>query len=253
MLVNGDAERLRLLLSNGLPVLIETWLIPEPNDGMGHYRLLTGYDDAAQEWIAYDAYVSAGLKQGEPYAGIRLPYAETAALWQVFNRPYLLVYTRRKSQLVASILGGCRGWRADVAASRARKPRQEIAATILTTPSPGSISATRSWRWHVTTRPPPPMTRHGCWACPGGCCGTSSGHSGRISRPGRFQEVLALADCHPAPRPTRSKNCTIWQGQALLGAGRGAAAQASFRRALEINPNYRPAADALARVRRQAA
>ena len=39
---HGDADRLRLLLSNGLPVLIETRLEPHPNDGMGHFRLLTG-------------------------------------------------------------------------------------------------------------------------------------------------------------------------------------------------------------------
>ena len=33
--VNGDAERLKGLLAAGLPVLIETWYEPKPNDGMG--------------------------------------------------------------------------------------------------------------------------------------------------------------------------------------------------------------------------
>ena len=32
----------------GVPVLIETWHEPKPNDGMGHYRLLVGFDDAAR-------------------------------------------------------------------------------------------------------------------------------------------------------------------------------------------------------------
>jgi hypothetical protein len=50
--VNGDADRLKRLLSAGVPVLLETWYEPKPNDGMGHYRLLVGYDDAAREWIA---------------------------------------------------------------------------------------------------------------------------------------------------------------------------------------------------------
>ena len=50
--VNGSPEILRQLVSAGVPVLIETWYEPKPNDGMGHYRLLIGFDDAAQEWIA---------------------------------------------------------------------------------------------------------------------------------------------------------------------------------------------------------
>ena len=39
---------LRSCLRQDVPVLIETWHEPKPNDGMGHYRLLVGYDDAAQ-------------------------------------------------------------------------------------------------------------------------------------------------------------------------------------------------------------
>ena len=45
--VNGNALRLKALLSAGIPVLVETWYEPKPNDGMGHYRLIVGYDDAA--------------------------------------------------------------------------------------------------------------------------------------------------------------------------------------------------------------
>ena len=54
--VQGDAERLRRLIGAGVPVLIETWHEPKPNDGMGHYRLLVGFDDAAGQWIAYDSF-----------------------------------------------------------------------------------------------------------------------------------------------------------------------------------------------------
>ena len=37
-------------------MIVETWHEDEPNDGMGHYRLLTGYDDAAQHWTAFDSF-----------------------------------------------------------------------------------------------------------------------------------------------------------------------------------------------------
>ncbi|MEZ4580332.1 MAG: hypothetical protein R3A10_01530 [Caldilineaceae bacterium] len=36
-------------------MLVETWH-EAGNDGLGHYRLLTGYDDARNVWIAYDTY-----------------------------------------------------------------------------------------------------------------------------------------------------------------------------------------------------
>lgn len=96
---------MRLFLSNGLPVLIETWLELHPNDGMGHYRLLTGYDDAEQMWIVYDSYVSQGLKKGDPYQGILLPYADVGSLWRVFDDTYLLVYRDKQAPLVAAVLG----------------------------------------------------------------------------------------------------------------------------------------------------
>ena len=107
MRVNGNADEARLFLSNGIPFLIETWLEPKPHDGMGHYRLLTGYDDATQNWVAYDAYVSTGLVNDQPdhYQGIYLPYAETEHLWAVFNHTYLLIYPAVQEPLVRSILG----------------------------------------------------------------------------------------------------------------------------------------------------
>ena len=106
MRVNGDRDLMRLLLSNGIPVLIETWLEEDPNDGMGHYRLLTGYDDAEQYWIAHDSYVDTGLFSSlRSYRGIRLDYAATEQLWSVFNHTYLLIYTdaqTAKSRLESS-------------------------------------------------------------------------------------------------------------------------------------------------------
>ncbi len=103
--VNGDTDRLKLLLSNGIPVLIETWLVPEPNDGMGHYRLLTGFEDESQTWIAYDSYISTGIDPNQPYRGISLPYAEVDKFWPVFNYTYVLIFTNEQAELVESILG----------------------------------------------------------------------------------------------------------------------------------------------------
>ncbi|MCB0251347.1 MAG: C39 family peptidase, partial [Anaerolineae bacterium] len=42
--IDGDTEQLRQFINAGIPVLIETWL--DHDGGMGHYRLVTGYDDS---------------------------------------------------------------------------------------------------------------------------------------------------------------------------------------------------------------
>jgi tetratricopeptide (TPR) repeat protein len=102
---NGDAGLLRLLLSNGLPVIIETWHEPEPGNGMGHYRLLVGYDDASATWLVYDSYDTVGLVSAEPYGGIRLPYDETMSLWEAFGRVYVVIYDEGRAPLAESILG----------------------------------------------------------------------------------------------------------------------------------------------------
>lgn len=103
-LVNGDSDLLRTLLSNGFPVLLETWYEREPGDGIGHYRLLVGYNDATQAWTIFDSLDSTGLVTAEPYAGIRMSYSQLANLWKVFNRAFVLLYPSEKAALAEAIL-----------------------------------------------------------------------------------------------------------------------------------------------------
>lgn len=107
--VNGDAERLRLLLSNGIPVIVETWESDDPNNlaaGFAHFRLITGYDDARQVWIAHDPYFARDLVNATgAYAGMVVPYAYADQMWQVTNRKYVVIYPDRLAPVVQSILG----------------------------------------------------------------------------------------------------------------------------------------------------
>jgi tetratricopeptide (TPR) repeat protein len=77
-----DQLLLKRLLHAGMPVIVETWFIPEPDEEMGHYRLLTGYDDTARQFTTQDSY------QGPDQT---LPYEELEELWRVFNRVYVVV------------------------------------------------------------------------------------------------------------------------------------------------------------------
>jgi tetratricopeptide (TPR) repeat protein len=91
-----DIGVLKVLLSNGYPVIVETWFIPEPGDEMGHYRLLTGYDDGPQQFAAQDAY--AGPHQV-------IGYAQLDGLWKVFNRVYVVVTEAERAGELRALLG----------------------------------------------------------------------------------------------------------------------------------------------------
>jgi tetratricopeptide (TPR) repeat protein len=107
--VNGNADLLRLFLSNGIPVVIETWESDDPanlRDGFAHFRLVTGYDDARQVWIVYDPYLRRNLVNPQgAYQGMYVPYARADQLWRVTNRKYVVFYPTEKTAIVQSILG----------------------------------------------------------------------------------------------------------------------------------------------------
>lgn len=102
-LMNGSPETMRLLLSNGFPVMLQTWLEEDPNDGMGHFRFLVGYDDGGAEWIVSDPYVSEGVDS--PYAGIRIPNDEFIKHWLVFDNIYILIHRAEDGAPIEAIIG----------------------------------------------------------------------------------------------------------------------------------------------------
>jgi hypothetical protein len=248
LLVNGDADRLRLLLSNGLPVLVETWLEDEPGDGMGHYRLLVGYDDTRREWIAYDSYAQHNLRNPDPngvYQGITLPYDEFAALWQVFNRAYLLVYPPSQTQLVQNILGSdvepAQMWqRAFGVAQRtaAQQPDDPFAWFNL-----GSDLVALG-RYEEAAAAYDEARRLGL---PWRMLWYQFGPFVAYAETGRHHEVIALADATIATTSS-VEELFYWRGQGLAALGDLGGAQSSWQRALELNPRYAAAASAIQAV-----
>lgn len=91
----GSMAQLKEFLSNGTPVLVETWLVHD-GDGLGHYRLITGFDDAAGQFITEDSL--SGPQ-------VTVAYDQFDADWRVFNRLYLVVYPAEQEGLIRSIIG----------------------------------------------------------------------------------------------------------------------------------------------------
>lgn len=82
--VNGDIEILMVLVSNGIPVIVQQWL-ERPHDKVlvGHYRVVRGYDRGAGTIIVND-----------PYKGAQLSFSFELfdERWRAFNRRYIPVY-----------------------------------------------------------------------------------------------------------------------------------------------------------------
>jgi tetratricopeptide (TPR) repeat protein len=98
--VGGDLKLLKRLIASGYPVIVEkgpyfrdisyriTW--------MGHYQLLTGYDDATGIFIAQDSYINANYEQ---------PYADLVDEWRSFNYTYVVVFPENERNDVLNLLG----------------------------------------------------------------------------------------------------------------------------------------------------
>lgn len=91
----GTVDMLKLFLSNDLPVIVETWF-EHDGDEMGHYRLVTGYDEQTQQIITFDSYNGPN---------VRLNYEEFTELWRVFNYLYVVSYPPEQTDVVTAIIG----------------------------------------------------------------------------------------------------------------------------------------------------
>ncbi|PKO06164.1 MAG: hypothetical protein CVU41_08630 [Chloroflexi bacterium HGW-Chloroflexi-3] len=93
----GDLDLIKRLIAAGFPVLIEIGHHP-PNDWwMGHYVVVSGYDDARSVLITQDSLIMPDL----PVAYMDL---ETR-WWRDFNFVYLVAYPTERENELASILG----------------------------------------------------------------------------------------------------------------------------------------------------
>ncbi len=94
--VGGTTGKLKLFLANGYPVVIETGYELPDVGWVGHYLLITGYDDAEGVFITQDA--TAGSNQ-------KVPYEKIDKYWQQFNRLYIVVFPPDKIDAINAILG----------------------------------------------------------------------------------------------------------------------------------------------------
>ncbi|GIW57438.1 MAG: hypothetical protein KatS3mg083_383 [Candidatus Dojkabacteria bacterium] len=91
---NGSIDLLKNFIANDIPIVVRTWL--HPNEDIGHFRIVRGYDDKRRVIIQDDSYEGPNLEYS---------YETFLQMWKPFNYGYILVYPREKEATVRAILG----------------------------------------------------------------------------------------------------------------------------------------------------
>jgi tetratricopeptide (TPR) repeat protein len=93
----GDLQLLKTFLANGFVVIVEKGFEGAGFNGwMGHYEVISGYDDATQQFTAQDSYIMPNLP---------VSYADMEQYWRHFNYTYIVIYPPEREQEVMDILG----------------------------------------------------------------------------------------------------------------------------------------------------
>jgi len=90
----GDIEVIKRLLSGGFPVLLERGHTDDDDGWMGHYSIVTAYDDSTQTVQIPDTLLGM----------MSMTYAELERDWWHFDGIYLMVYPAEREQEVLTLL-----------------------------------------------------------------------------------------------------------------------------------------------------
>ena len=232
--VNGTPELIKELLRANVPVLIEKGFEPEEDLGwMGHYELIVGFNDLKQEFIAMDSYLG-------PYQSV--PYDQFDKYWRQFNRTYLLIYPNDKAEQVTAIAGAqlddATMWAGSLATAQqeaAANPDDPFAWFNLGT----SYVALQDWPNAAAA-----YDHARQLGLPWRMTWYQFGWFDAYLRAGRYADVLALADATIKITPD-IEEMFYYKGMALKALGNFDEARSQFELALQHNPNFEPAQQAL--------
>jgi tetratricopeptide (TPR) repeat protein len=253
--VGGTLERLKALVRAGFPPIAETWYVRDARDQLGHYRLIVGYDDDAQQFITYDSLHGPDVTIG---------YQEMDELWRVFNRTYLVVYAPEQWEALAAVLGSDGSTElAEVLDDAAMYERAlETAQFEVANPPQSCIAYANcadwvTFSWFNVGSSLTSLGRH-AEAVPAYDQARQLGLHYRMLwyqfgpyesyyMAGRYDDVITLADATLATTNNLEESY-YWRGMARLAQGDADGARADFKAALRYHENWSPAVVALAQM-----
>jgi tetratricopeptide (TPR) repeat protein len=248
----GDLNLIKSLIAAGFPVLIEKGtFIHETATGrlswMGHYNLMTGYDDGQQTFIVQDAYFAADYP---------IAYDLIEDEWRGFNNVFMVVYSPAEEAHLKAVLGV---WR-DVSASvqvAARTAYDEISTTAeldqffawynlgssmqLSGDSRGAVGAFDTAFQFYPALPAERRPFRVLWY-------RDEAYQAYYNM-GQYQQVidLATATLDTAREPCMEESY-YWRGMARRALGDANAARADFEKSLACHPGYTLSQQALSQM-----
>lgn len=96
--VAGDLDLLKRFTAAGYPVIIERGLQKPDEYWLGHYQIISGYDDPQDRLIVHDSFLGPGR-------GYPIPAQEVVTFWPHFNNVYVLIYPPEREAEVMAMLG----------------------------------------------------------------------------------------------------------------------------------------------------
>ena len=235
----GDPTVLKALLAAGLPVIVETWFVPDPGDEMGHYRVLTGYDDVtgadgdSGRFLAHDSFLGPDRS---------LAYRAFDADWRAFNRGFAPVYPLAREAEVEAILGPLADDRSMALVALARAQDEvaglgdafawfNLGSSLLATGDPTGASDA--------------YDRARAVGLPWRMLWYQFGPFEAYAAIGRWPDVIALAEAN-LRNASNLEESHVWLGRAAAANGDRAGALTAFDKALRYHPGFAPAVAARA-------
>lgn len=236
----GTLERLKQLISNNFPVVIEAGYDPEPQrlGWMGHYLLVSGYDDATSEFTTQDSYL------GPNY---RYSYDHIQQFWQHFNYTYIVVYESGREPELLELLGS------DADVTQNALNALQLATAEATADRDNAFAwfnmGTNFVALDVMDRAAVAYDEARRIGLPWRMLWYQFGPLEAYYKVGRYDDVISLTSASQNDGGGHYVEETFYyKGLGRLGQGDTARAIENFRQAVSFNPNFKPAQDQLARL-----
>jgi hypothetical protein len=248
---NGSLDKLRWLLAEGIPVIVELGIDP-PGEyrwmgWYGHYLLVVAYDDAAQQIWVYDSWFGTSEVPGEnaDAEGRMVSYEELDRYWRQFNRSYLALYRPEQTAAVETIIGShlddLTMWQEALARTQAELAEEPEDAFLWFN------LGTNYTALGQYDRAAAAFDQARAIGLPWRMLWYQFGPYEAYYQTRRYQDLIQLTDVTLQNRPYFEESF-YYRGLAEAALGNVPEARNFLEKAVRFNPNYAPAAEALAEL-----
>lgn len=250
---NGSTDQIRQLLTQGIPVIIETGIDPPGEYAWmgwyGHYLLVVAYDDENGAFWVYDSWLGDGVSAEQDRVvtgtGRPIPYKKFDRYWRQFNRHYITLFEPEKRPVVEGIIGDQlddqRMWEEALAVNQAEL-REEPEDAFLWFNLGSTYNALGDFEMAAKA-----FDNARSLGLPWRMLWYQFGPYEAYYQVGRYQDVIELADVTLHQRPYFEESY-YYRGLAYQGLGQEKNAELDFKRAAAFNPRYQPAQAALVEI-----